>query len=137
MRLSRFTLCVLLTVCAPFLVGCNKSKPAASGTGPGQEVDLPKLLVKGKTTLVDFYSPFCPPCREIAPKLEALDAKREDLVVVKVDINRPGVQGIDWGSPAARQFKLSSIPHFTIYDPDGKLQAEGDSAYQQVSEWLQ
>jgi thiol-disulfide isomerase/thioredoxin len=126
-----------VAVYAALLVGCSKSEPAASGTGPGQEVNLQDLLVKGKTTLLDFYSPFCPPCRQIAPKLEALDSKREDLVVVKVDINRPGVQGIDWQSPAARQFRLSSIPHFKIYGPDGKLEAEGDPAYEKVLRWLQ
>ncbi len=56
--------------------------------------------------------------------------------MVKVDINRPGVKGIDWQSPVARQFSLESIPHFKVYGPDGKLQAEGDSAYEMVLGWL-
>lgn len=98
----------------------------------GQEVNVADYLVPGKTTIVDFYSEYCPPCRAIAPKLAKLHASRDDIAVVKVDINRPGVRGIDWGSPVAHQYKLHSIPHFNIYGPDGKLQAEGDAAYDKV-----
>ena len=62
--------------------------------------------------------------------------KRPDLYVVKVDINRPGVEGIDWQSPVARQFGLEGIPQLKIYSPEGKLQAEGDEARGQVEEML-
>jgi thioredoxin 1 len=105
--------------------------------GHGEQVNLADYIVKGKTTIVDFFSEFCPPCRAIGPKLEALAGRRDDIYVVKVDINRPGVQGIDWQSPAARQFGLQAIPNFQVYGPDGKLQAEGDAAYQMVIGWLQ
>jgi thiol-disulfide isomerase/thioredoxin len=103
----------------------------------GQEVNLADYLVPGKTTIVDFYSEFCPPCRAIAPRLEKLHTTRDDIAVVKVDINRPGVKGIDWKSPVARQYALNSIPHFKVFGPDGKLKAEGDAAYELVSGWLQ
>ncbi len=102
----------------------------------GQPVNLPDYLVPGKTTIFDFYSEYCPPCRAIAPQLEKLHAARSDIAVVKVDINRPGVQGIDWKSPVARQFDLNSIPHFKIFGPDGKLKAEGDEAYELVTGWF-
>jgi hypothetical protein len=36
----------------------------------------------------------------------------------------------------AQQYKLHSIPHFKIFGPDGKLQAEGDAAYDQVAGWV-
>lgn len=102
----------------------------------GQEVNLADYLVPGKTTVFDFYSEYCPPCRAIAPRLEKLHTARADIAVVKVDINRPGVKGIDWKSPVARQFNLQSIPHFKVFDPDGKLKAEGDEAYAMVTSWL-
>jgi len=66
-----------------------------------------------------------------------LHKSRDDIAVVKVDINRPGVKGIDWESPVAQQYQLHSIPHFKIYGPDGKLQAEGDAAYDQVQKWVE
>lgn len=90
----------------------------------GAEVKLADHLVAGKTVIFDFYSDYCPPCVAIAPELEKLHAKRADVVVVKVDINRPGIKGIDWKSPVAQQYNLRSIPHFKVYGPDGKLRAE-------------
>jgi thiol-disulfide isomerase/thioredoxin len=90
----------------------------------GQPINLADYLVPGKTTVFDFTSKYCPPCVAIAPDLEKLHAKRDDIVVVKVDINRPGVKGIDWKSPVAQQYKMDSIPRFKIFGPDGKLVAE-------------
>jgi thioredoxin len=109
-----------------------ESGPIVKVIGHGEQVNLAEYLVKGRTTIVDFYSEYCGPCRQISPKLEALAQKRNDSAVVKVDINRPGVQGIDWQSPVARQFGLQSIPNFKVYGPDGKLQGEGDAAYEWV-----
>ncbi|MBI2299950.1 MAG: thioredoxin family protein [Armatimonadetes bacterium] len=60
----------------------------------GEKVKLEEHLTQGKTVVFDFSSSFCPPCREFAPRLEALDDKRDDLVVVTVDINRPDRQGV-------------------------------------------
>ena len=86
----------------------------------------------GKTTIFDFTSEYCPPCRAIAPRLHKLHEERADIVVVEVDINRPGVQGIDWESPVVAQYGLHSIPAFRIYGPNGQLLAEGDEASNQV-----
>jgi thioredoxin 1 len=103
----------------------------------GREFALADYMVTGKTTIVDFYSEYCPPCRAIAPRLVKLHTTRDDIAVVKVDINRPDVKGIDWQSPVARQYALHSIPHFKVFGPDGKLQAEGDAAYELVSKWVE
>ena len=56
--------------------------------------------------------------------------------VLKFDINRKGVQGIDWGSPLARQYGLESVPSFKIFDPQGQLRAEGQEAYTMVVQLL-
>ncbi len=106
----------------------------------GKEVNLADYVVPGKTTVFDFTSHYCPPCEKIAPELDKLHAKRADIVVVAVDINRPDVKGIDWSSPTAKQFKLGSIPHFKVYGPDGKLVAEdtreNPKARQMVTKWF-
>ncbi len=103
----------------------------------GEQVSLTDHLVTGKTTIFDFSSPFCPPCQEIAPLLADLHQRRDDLAVVTVNINRPEVKGIDWGSPVARQYNLESVPSFVIYGPDGVKQLEGEMAKDQVVSWLQ
>ncbi|MGQ9730423.1 MAG: TlpA family protein disulfide reductase [Candidatus Zipacnadales bacterium] len=102
----------------------------------GAEVELAEYVVKGKHTIFDFYSDGCPPCRELAPKLEALAERREDICLVVVDINRPGKRGIDWDSPVARQYQLESIPHLRIYGPEGEEIARGDEARSRVERWL-
>ena len=132
---------VLAAVIAAPLAFCaddtHVKGPSPAHIAMGQKVDVANYLVPGKTTIVDFYSEYCPPCRAIAPKLVNLHKSRDDIAVVKVDINRPGVKGIDWESPVAQQYQLHSIPHFKIYGPDGKLQAEGDAAYDQVQKWVE
>lgn len=104
--------------------------------GRGERVTLEEHLFPGKTTIVDFYSEFCPPCRAIAPVLEKLVRARSDLGLLKVDINRPGHQGIDWGSPVAQQFNLTGIPHLRIYDAQGQLIAQGQQAHGIIMRWV-
>ena len=108
----------------------------------GQEVDLADYLVPGKTVIFDFTSQYCPPCRMYDEPLVRLHQQRDDLVVVKVDINRPGVKKIDWSSPVAKQYGMDSIPRFKIFGPDGKLLKEDNppqdrSARQQVNAWCE
>jgi len=120
-----------------------KDQPAeASATlpviGHGAEVDLKEHLVAGKTTVFDFYSEQCPACMMLAPELEKLAAKRSDLAIIKVDVNRPEVKDkIDWDSPVAQQHKPESLPHLVIFDPDGKESASGDEAQARVMQWIE
>jgi thiol-disulfide isomerase/thioredoxin len=107
---------------------------ANSGRG-GETLDLQSLRVEGKTTVIEFFSPFCPPCVQLAPLLAELPQKRPDLVVKKVNINRPEVKGIDWKSPLAQQYRIRSVPSFVIFSPRGKT-TEGRAASKQVLDWL-
>ncbi|MFI5330674.1 MAG: TlpA family protein disulfide reductase [Desulfobaccales bacterium] len=110
----------------------------ANAGNEGQTIDLSKLPVKGKITVVDVFSPFCPPCMKLSPLLEQLAQKRSDLAIKKVNIQRPEVSGkIDWQSPLAQQLGLQSIPHFMIFNAKGKLEAQGQEATKQVVGWLQ
>jgi thiol-disulfide isomerase/thioredoxin len=99
---------------------------------PGQEIDIQNFVQPNKITIFDFYSEFCGPCKKISPKLKRLDRRREDIIIHQVDINRPGIRGIDWGSPVARQYNLRSIPYFIIYDSSGSLTLRGQEAYEEI-----
>lgn len=114
----------------------TQSHQSSGSSQPGERIDLQELLVPGKTTIFDFYSEFCGPCRKISPRLERLDELNDDIAVVKIDINRKNVRGIDWNSPVARQYNLRSIPYFIIYDSSGQQSHEGSSAWRQVYEYL-
>jgi hypothetical protein len=66
-----------------------------------------------------------------------LAQKRRDLEIIKLNINRPEVLGrIDWQSPLAKQLGLRSIPHFLIFDREGRLTAQGPEARWQILDWL-
>jgi thioredoxin len=103
----------------------------------GQTLEVKSLAVRGQTTLIDFYSPFCPPCVRLAPIIKQLAAKRPDLAVKKVNINRPEVKGIDWRSPLAQQYQIRSVPYFMIFSPNGELEAQGREAFERLRGWLQ
>jgi thiol-disulfide isomerase/thioredoxin len=108
----------------------------ANAGNTGETLDIKPLVVPGKTTLIDFYSPYCPPCVQLAPLMEQLAAARPNLVLKKVNINRPGVNGIDWRSPLAQQYQIRRVPFFMIFNNKGKLVAQGRDAMDQVQRWL-
>jgi thioredoxin 1 len=142
-RMIVAALVALPLLTGPFAVAAPA--PAAKPAKPlhiskGTEVKLTDYLVPGKIVVFDFYSDYCGPCVQVAPALEKLHKTRDDIVVVKVDINRPNIKGIDWRSPVAQQYGLRSIPHFKVYGANGKLMAEDGEgtakARQLVMGWI-
>lgn len=102
---------------------------------PGTEIEVSTLVKDEGVTIVDFYSEYCPPCRQIAPYLEKLNEKRDDVEVIKININRENVTGIDWESPVIKQYGITSIPFFMIFR-DGKRISDGPEASRFVFELL-
>jgi thiol-disulfide isomerase/thioredoxin len=138
--LSLSPLLAALLVLAFFSSGAGAGAGAVADVNPnnpGEALDVNSLLVKGKTTVIDFYSPFCPPCVRLAPLMAKLAKKRPDLAIKKVDINRKGVNGIDWGSPLAQQYQIRQVPFFMIFTPQGQPVAQGREAIETVGDWLQ
>lgn len=107
------------------------------GGAPGENADLAAFVVRGKTTLYEFYSPRCEHSQKMAPVMEYLAAHRGDLAIRLVDIDRPEATEVDFDSPIAEQYEVSATPSFRIYDAEGALVASGSAAKDLVRQWYQ
>jgi len=66
-----------------------------------------EVLESGQPVLVDFWAPWCGPCRIVAPHLEELDSEREDLRVVKLNV--------DENPQTAASYSVMSIPTLLLF----------------------
>jgi thioredoxin 1 len=66
-----------------------------------------EVLEADKPVLVDFWAPWCGPCRIVAPHLEELDAERDDVTVVKLNT--------DDNPNTAAKYNVMSIPTLLLF----------------------
>ena len=71
-----------------------------------------EVLNSDKPVLLDFWAPWCGPCRMIGPVLDEIAEEREDIKVCKVNV--------DEEPELANQYRVVSIPTLLVIK-DGKI----------------
>ena len=66
-----------------------------------------EVIESDQPVLVDFWAPWCGPCRAVGPVLEEISGERDDVRIVKLNI--------DDNQQAAAQFGVISIPTMILF----------------------
>ena len=71
-----------------------------------------EVLNSDKPVLMDFWDPWCGPCRMVVPLVEEIAEERSDIKVVKINV--------DEEQELAMQFGVMSIPTLVVMK-NGKI----------------
>jgi thioredoxin 1 len=66
-----------------------------------------EVLESTDPVLVDFWAPWCGPCRVIAPSLEEINEEQDNLRVVKLNV--------DDNQQTAARYEVMSIPTLILF----------------------
>ncbi len=66
-----------------------------------------EVIESEQPVLVDFWAPWCGPCRVVAPVLEEIAGERQDLRIVKLNV--------DDNQQTAANFEVLSIPTLILF----------------------
>ena len=71
-----------------------------------------EVMNSDKPVLLDFWAPWCGPCRMVLPLVEEIAEERDDIKVCKINV--------DEETELASQFRVMSIPTLVVME-NGKI----------------
>ncbi len=78
------------------------------------DTNYKELLESGKPVVIDFWAPWCGPCRSIAPIIEELAATYEDRAII-------GKYNVDEGDELSVEYGIRNIPTLLFFDKSGNM----------------
>jgi len=78
-----------------------------------------EVMNSDRKVLLDFWAPWCGPCRMVVPLVEEIAEERPDIKVGKINVDEEG--------ELASQFGIMSIPTLIVME-EGKILAKSMGA---------
>lgn len=93
------------------------------------DAEFDATISNNQFVLVDFWAPWCGPCKMIGPVLDQISAERDDVQIVKVNT--------DTDSMNAAKLGVRGIPALFMFK-DGKVvgNLSGAKPKAQLSSWI-
>ena len=78
------------------------------------DTNYKEILESGKPVVIDFWAPWCGPCRSIAPIVEELATEYEGRVII-------GKYNVEDGDDLSVEYGIRSIPTLLFFDKTGNM----------------
>jgi thioredoxin 1 len=115
LKVMKKLLAAMVLIVSFFAGGCSGGDSPSSDTGSVSAEEFNKEIAAG-VVLVDFWAPWCPPCRRQGPIVDDVAEKAKDYgKVIKLNVDdEPAV---------ASKYGIRSIPTLIIFK-DGEIQKQ-------------
>lgn len=87
-------------------------------------------LVAGEMTIVDFFATWCGPCKMLGPVLEEVASDRNEVQIVKIDV--------DQNPNLSKTYGIMSVPTMILFK-DGQMisKKNGYMPKELINQWIE